>query len=94
MKIRSTYSSWQEGFRQLASVINANKTGSLTLGASTASTVISDSRVGSGSTVILTPTTMNASLESYYVVSGDSEFTVHHSNMVTTDRTFNYLVAE
>ncbi len=71
-------------------------TGEITLTPSASSTVVSQYYVRPTSTVLLIPTTQNASLEmtsgNFYVVSADKQFTVNHTNNAFTDKTFRYVV--
>lgn len=89
--------------RQLADAINANddgktsNTGNVTLSASTASTTVTDRRVGISTVVTFMPTTGNAAAElgngTMFVPStGNGEFDITHASNAQTDRTFRYEV--
>jgi len=74
-----------------------NNTGSFTITASAATTVVTDFRAGADSTVIVSPTTASAATEwasgSMYVSStGKETFTVTHTSSSPVDRTFKYAV--
>lgn len=69
--------------------------GSVTLSASTAQTVVSESGllVSENSTLVLTPRTSNAAgalATTYVSAKGDGSFTLAHANNGQTDRTFDY----
>jgi hypothetical protein len=87
--------------RRLAIAINGiidgrtDNYGSVTLTASTATTVVSEARVTDFSTVILTPRTANAAAElgaggMYVSAMALGSFTITHANNAQTDRTFDY----
>ena len=98
MKARTSYSSWAEGFRQLATVINTfidGRTGEVTLTTSSTTTTVSDSRVGINSKINLSPTTANAASEitTTYISSKTKEsFTITHASNATADRTYDYTI--
>lgn len=74
-----------------------NVTGSVTLTANVASTVVSDKRVGPETVICFMPTTLNAAAEQgagAMYVSGrtDEQFTISHANNAQTDRTFGYSI--
>ena len=89
--------------RETANVVNLlvdgkiNAAGEVTLAASTASTTVTDYRVGSESVVVFTPTAANAAAEQgagtmYLSARSKQSFTITHANNAQTDRTFIYLV--
>ena len=89
--------------RDVASAVNLlidgknNAKGDVTLTASSATTVVSDYRVGEDSVILFTPTSANAAAEigggAMYVSSrGKFTFTITHANNAQTDRTFIYTV--
>jgi hypothetical protein len=74
-----------------------NNTGTFTVTASAATTVVSDLRVGADSVILVSPTTATAATEwasgAMYVSSiGKQTFTVTHNNSAPTDRVFTYAV--
>ena len=74
-----------------------NATGTVTLTASAATTVVTDERAGFDSVILLMPTTSNASLEqgngTIFVSSrGKQTFTITHANNSQADRTYRYIV--
>lgn len=92
-----------EWLRMVSSIVNdimdgkINATGDLTLAASSATTTLTDRRIGPGSYIGLMPTTANASAEqgagTIYVSSrGKQTATVTHANNAQTDRTYRYVV--
>lgn len=90
-----------EGYRKIASVVNninggkTNNTGTVTLTANAASTVVADFRVTSSSVIVLMPTTANAAgaIATTYVSSrGSKTMTLSHTNNAQTDKTFGYAV--
>lgn len=91
----------EEWIRLIADVVNGvmdgkiNATGTVTLTANAASTVLSDMRIGPDSCIPLMPTTANAAtaLATTYVSSrGKETATITHANNAQTDRTFCYAV--
>lgn len=87
--------------RRLAIAINGiidgrtDNYGSVTLTASTATTVVSEARVTDFSTINLTPVTANAAAElgaggMYVSAKAIGSFTITHANNAQTDRTFDY----
>lgn len=75
--------------------------GSVTLTANSDTTVVSEApgRIGSGTTILLSPTTANAATEfgagTLFVSSRDvsaNTFTITHVNNSQTDRTFDYVL--
>ena len=97
MKVRTTFGSWIEGLRQLATAININadgQTGSVTLTASAASTTLTDYRITADSVISLTPTTANAAtaIATNHITTVIGSATITHANTATTDRTFKYSI--
>ena len=89
--------------RQVAEVVTRaldggiNATGSVTLTASAASTVVADKRLSATSYFGLMPTTANASAEvgngTIYVSSqGKQTISLTHANNGQTDRTYRYVI--
>ena len=83
------------GNQILEGKINAH--GSVTLTASSATTVVTDRRVGNLSVVVFMPETANAAAEipTMYVSAiapRSSTFTITHTNNAQTDRDFKYAV--
>ena len=83
--------------RQVSNVVNSilvgrtNNTGLLTLTSSTSTTIISDTRIGTASVPVLTPTSATAASERAWVSNvSKGAFTVNHSNSTQSDRTFRY----
>lgn len=92
-----------EDGREISLVVNSildgkiNATGSVTLTASAASTVVTEDRAGDDSVILFMPTTANAAAEQaaggMYVSSrGKQTFTIAHANNAQTDRTYDYIV--
>jgi len=74
-----------------------NSVGSVTLTQSSATTVVTDARVGADSGIFFMPETANAAAEvgagGMYVSSvGKQTFTITHANNSQTDRDFRYVV--
>lgn len=89
--------------RETANVVNLlvdgkiNAGGEVTLSASSASTTVTDYRVGTESVIVFTPTTANAAAEQgggamYLSARSKQSFTITHANNAQTDRTFIYIV--
>lgn len=77
----------------------SNNTGTLTLAANAASTVLSDSRLTINSVVLFDPLTVNAAAElaagTLYTLTADRNnlaWSVTHANGVSIDRTFRYMI--
>lgn len=67
----------------------------LTLTANSATTTLSDVRIGINTVILLQPTTANAAAATanvYFGTPGDGTVTVNHANNAQTDRTFKYVV--
>lgn len=74
---------------------NLNAVDTVTLTISSATTVLNDPRIGPESFIGFMPTTANAAgeLATLYVSSrGNQTATLTHTNAVSADRTFSYLV--
>lgn len=71
-----------------------NCTGTVTLRANQATTVITDNRCFANSVVLLQPTTANAAAlgAAGYPVAASGSFTINHPNNPQTDRIFNYVI--
>lgn len=89
--------------RQISQVVNnilegkLNSTGSVTLTASAASTVVNDNRAGYESVILFMPKTANAAAEQaaggMFVSSrGKQTFTITHANNSQSDRSFDYII--
>ena len=89
--------------REVAEVVNglldgnSNNRGTVTLATSAASTAITDYRAGPDSSVLLMPTTANASAEIgagtiYVSARATNSFTLTHANNSQADRTFGYII--
>lgn len=87
--------------RKIATAVNGildgkiNATGVVTLTASGTSTVVSERRCGTGSVILLMPTTSNAAgaLATTYIGTVTKQsFTITHANTATVDRTFKYVI--
>lgn len=78
----------------------SNNTGTLTLTASSTTTVVTlaAGRLGNDTVVLLMPTTANAGTEygsgNLYITTdvANKQITVHHTNNAQTDRTFKYVL--
>lgn len=73
-----------------------NQTGTFTLTANAASTVVSDNRFAADMVPVWTPTTANAAAEvgaggMYVSARTNGSFTITHANNAQTDRTFLYI---
>jgi len=90
-----------DAVRRLADAIRemadgrSNGFGSVTLADGTATTVVSDRRVGTDTVVTFMPTTANAAAEvgaggMYVGTVTNGSFTITHANNAQTDRTFTY----
>lgn len=72
-----------------------NNTGSVTLTASSATTTLTDIRIGKDAVILFQPTTANAAAELatlYPGTPGDGTVTLNHANNAQTDRTFKYAI--
>mgnify|MGYP003677592596 FL=1 len=84
--------------REISSVVNnilngkINSTGNITLTNSSATTTLSDARIGSGSIILFMPTTSDASSATIYVTARQKgQATLNHANASTT-RSFDYVI--
>ena len=89
--------------REVATIVNnildgkINSTGTVTLTASAATTVVTEDRTGATSVILFMPTTANAAAEQaaggMFVSSrGKQTFTITHANNSQADRVFDYIV--
>jgi hypothetical protein len=89
--------------REVSLVVNnilagkLNSTGTVTLAANAATTVVADDRAGYESVILFMPTTAAAASEqaggAMFVSSrGKQTFTVTHANTTSTTRTFDYII--
>jgi len=72
-----------------------NNTGSVTLTASSATTTLTDVRIGKDSVILMQPTTANAAAALsglYFGTPGDGTVTINHANDANTDKTFKYAI--
>ena len=72
-----------------------NNTGTVTLTANSATTTLTDSRIGANSVIYFMPTTVNAASELpliYFVTFLKGSCVVTHANNAHTDKTFVYTV--
>ena len=93
------WSDAKEHLRKAATAINllldgkGNNTGSVTLTASSATTTLSDRRIGRDSVLTFMATTANAQAEVPYVTSvQQGQCTLNHASNSQADRTFKYTV--
>lgn len=96
-----TWRNHEEHRRKIAQSIwqlmdgHTNAAGSVTLTASTTSTVVTDDRVGIDSVITFMPTSSNgaSALTNLYVTSrGDGTFTLTHSSSAATDQDLEYAI--
>ena len=105
MKVPARWHNVDEWLRKIAEAVNGidegrvSSNGSATLTASSATTVVTDRRVGKDSVILFDPRTANAATELYgatmyvsAVAPRSSTFTITHANNSQTDRTFKYIV--
>jgi hypothetical protein len=72
-----------------------NNTGSVTLTANSATTTLTDPRIGKDSVILIQPTTANAATATgnvYFGTPGNGTVTINHTNNAQTDRTFKYVI--
>ena len=74
-----------------------NNTGSVILTENSATSTLTDIRIGINSVILLQPTTANASAEIgagtiYFDDPGDGSVVINHANNAQTDRTFKYAI--
>ncbi len=84
--------------REIANVVNnimngkINSTGNVTLTNSSATTTLSDARIGSTSVILFMPTTSDASTTTIHVTARQKgQATLNHANATTT-RSYGYIV--
>lgn len=84
--------------RTISTVVNnildgkVNSTGAITLTSSSATTTLSDDRIGEDSVILFMPTTSNASTTTIYVTGRQKgQATLNHAN-ATTIRSFEYVI--
>ena len=84
--------------RTISRVVNnildgkVNSTGSVTLTNSSATTTLSDDRIGADSVILFMPTTSHASSENIHVTARQKgQATLNHANASTT-RSFDYVI--
>lgn len=107
MKVPARWHDTEEWLRKVAEVVNeldegkVSSNNTVTLTASSATTVVKDYRVGSDSVILFMPLTANAAAELYgatmYVTSANidprnHQFTITHASNSQTDRDFRYIV--
>lgn len=105
MKVPASWHNIDEWLRKISEAVNGidegrlSSNGSITLTASSATTVVTDRRVGKDSVILFDPRTANAATELYgatmyvsAVAPRDNTFTITHANNSQTDRTFKYIV--
>ena len=105
MKVPVTWHDTNEWIRKVSEALNGiddgrlSSNGSITLTASSTTTVITDRRVGKDSVILFDPRTANAATELYgatmYISAVDpraNTFTITHANNSQSDRTFKYIV--
>ena len=86
--------------REVAVRLNAvisgkiNSLGTVTLNASSASTVLEDLNIGLESVLLFSPMSANAQLEGspWFQITQRGQATLNHANSAQTDRTFGYVV--
>lgn len=87
--------------RQITEVVNnllngkINNNGTVTLTASSATSTLTDSRIGANSVIHLMPTTINAAGEIpniYFGTFAKGSCVITHPNNAKSDRTFSYTV--
>jgi hypothetical protein len=97
------WSNTREWIRRCAEAINSlrdgriNSVGAITLTASSATTTLSDRRIGPDSFIDFMPTTANASAAlndgSFYITArADGSCTINHTNDSNSDKTLTFVV--
>lgn len=72
-----------------------NNVGEITLTASSATTTLTDIRIGKDSIVLMQPTTANAAAALsglYFGTPGNGTITINHANNAQADKSFRYAV--
>ena len=96
-----TWASSAEHRGKLSDAINnilrgkLNNTGTVTLTANAATTVLADVRIGTESVIALHATTANAAAAlatTYFGTTGNGTVTINHANNAQVDRTYRYAV--
>ena len=96
-----TWADDEEHRRLIANVVNSlrdgkiNATGTVTLATSATSTVVTETRCGGDSIILLMPTTLNAAgaLSTTFVSTvGKQTFTITHVSNSQNDRIFRYTI--
>lgn len=96
-----SWNSIPDHLARLADAINnmlrgkLNNGGEVTLTANSATTTLTDIRIGSESVVLMQPTTANAAgalSGLYFGTPGNGTVTINHANDANTDKTFRYAV--
>lgn len=90
----------EQDLRKIVDVVRGTRAGklnavtSVTLATSSTTTTLTDSRIGGGSFVGLTPTTANAKAEGTPYVTGKTtgSCTLNHTSNSQTDRTYDVLI--
>ncbi len=100
--VPQTWADGPEHRRKLAQGINElmdgkhNATGSVTLTAASATTTLTDRRIGTDSVITFMATTANAAagITALYVTArGDGTATLNHANNAQADRTYAYSIS-
>ena len=102
-RVPTTWADMADIVRRLADAVNqlgdgrSNGFGAVTLTASSATTAVTDRRVGTDAVITFMPTTANAAAEvgaggMYVSARGAGTFTITHANNAQNDRTFAYSV--
>lgn len=89
-----------EWLRNIVDVVNqmldgaTNAIGTVTLTDSSATTTLTDRRIGTDSRILFMPTTSNAKDEGtpYVTARGEGTCTLNHANNAQTDRTYEYVI--
>jgi hypothetical protein len=101
MKLRTSYRDLAEAVRNTSGTVNqivdgrSLAYGSVTLTASTTTTVVTDDRVSENSVICLMPQTANAAgaiATTYIATVANGTFTITHANNAQTDRDFAYSI--
>ena len=97
--VPETFPDTKEHLRRIAVGANAaldgklRNTGEVTLDANSATTTLSDERIGIDSEIIFSPKTANAAAEEPYVSAlAEKSATITHTNNAQADRTYGYAI--